>query len=164
MFFLCIWNYIEVCLMKILKAEKKDLKEILDLQRLAFYSEAQMYEDKNIQPLTQTLDEVVTEYENGIVLKAVDDAGAIIGSVRAHVEDGTVHIGKLMTQPSLQGKGIGSSLLLEVENYFPHKRYELFTSNRSIRSVHLYKHLGYEPFKEEKEKEDLTFVYMQKIK
>ncbi|HOI27825.1 MAG TPA: GNAT family N-acetyltransferase [Paludibacteraceae bacterium] len=150
--------------MKILKAEKKDLKEILDLQRLAFYSEAQMYEDKNIQPLTQTLDEVVTEYENGIVLKAVDDAGAIIGSVRAHVEDGTVHIGKLMTQPSLQGKGIGSSLLLEVENYFPHKRYELFTSNRSIRSVHLYKHLGYEPFKEEKEKEDLTFVYMQKIK
>ena len=90
--------------MKILKAEKKDLKEILDLQRLAFYSEAQMYEDKNIQPLTQTLDEVVTEYENGIVLKAVDDAGAIIGSVRAHVEDGTVHIGKLMTQPSLQGK------------------------------------------------------------
>ncbi|MCK9156718.1 MAG: GNAT family N-acetyltransferase [Paludibacteraceae bacterium] len=150
--------------MKILKAEKKDLKEILDLQRLAFYSEAQMYEDKNIQPLTQTLDEVVAEYENGIVLKAVDDTGAILGSVRAHVENGTVHIGKLMTQPSLQGKGIGSSLLLEVENYFPHKRYELFTSNRSIRSVHLYKYLGYEPFKEEKEKEDLTFVYMQKIK
>lgn len=37
--------------MKILKAEKADLKDILELQYLSYQSEAEIYKDYNIQPL-----------------------------------------------------------------------------------------------------------------
>ena len=97
------------------KAEKKDLKEILALQYLAYQSEAKLFGSMDIPPLKQTIEEVFDEYEKGTVLKAVDGAGTIIGSVRAYEEKGTVYIGKLMVHPTMQKKGIGSRLLSEME-------------------------------------------------
>jgi len=35
------------------------------------------------------------EYGYGTFLKAIDDTGEIIGSVRAYAENGTLYIGKL---------------------------------------------------------------------
>lgn len=111
------------------KAEKKDLHIILDLQYLAYQSEAKLYNNPNIPPLSQTLDEVESEYQKGIVLKAVDENNSIIGSVRAYYDKGTVYIGKLMVHPQKQGQGIGTQLLQAIENEFPKQRYELFTSS-----------------------------------
>lgn len=54
------------------KAEKKDLKEILALQYLAYQSEAKLFGSMDIPPLKQTIEEVFDEYEKGTVLKAVD--------------------------------------------------------------------------------------------
>ena len=81
----------------ITKADLEDLKEILDLQYLAYQSEAELFGNKDIPPLKQTLDEVIGEYNSGIILKMTDDNGAIIGSVRARESEGTVYIGKLMS-------------------------------------------------------------------
>ena len=53
----------------ITKAEKNDLEEILKLQYLAYQSEAALFGNKDIPPLKQTLEEVISEYEAGIVLK-----------------------------------------------------------------------------------------------
>ena len=97
-----------------------------------------------------------------IILKAVDEEGLIIGSVRAYQENGTVYIGKLMVHPKMQKKGIGTKLLLEIENVYPNQRYELFTSTKSINNIRLYEKLGYKIFKEEAVSEDLIFVYMRK--
>ena len=47
---------------------------------------------------------VFNEYKKGIILKALDEKGKIIGSVRGYLEDGTVYIGKLMVHPQDQGK------------------------------------------------------------
>ena len=113
----------------ITKAQKNDLEEILKLQYLAYQSEAALFGNKDIPPLTQTLDEVIEEYNEGLVLKMTDERGAIIGSVRAKEKAGTVYIGKLMVRPGHQKKGYGRRLLLEVEQYYPGKRYELFTSH-----------------------------------
>ena len=71
----------------ITKADLEDLKEILDLQYLAYQSEAELFGSKDIPPLKQTLDEVVDEYNSGIILKMTDPEGAIIGSVRARERD-----------------------------------------------------------------------------
>ena len=101
--------------MIILRAEKGDLRKILDLQYIAYQSEARLFKDQDIPPLKQTLADVEKEYQKGNILKALDDDKNIIGSVRAFCDNGTVYIGKLMVHPSKQGQGIGTKLLIEME-------------------------------------------------
>ena len=146
------------------KARKEELEEILKLQYLAYQSEARLFGDMDIPPLKQTLEEVYEEFEKGTVLKAVDEEGGIIGSVRAYQEEGTVYIGKLMVHPNMQKRGIGTKLLLEMEKEYPNQRYELFTSTKSISNIRLYEKLGYEIFKEEAATQELQFVYLQKVR
>ena len=148
--------------MNIIKADKGDLSEILDLQYLAYQSEARLFNNEDIPPLKQTLVDVENEYQRGIILKALDEDKNIIGSVRAYCDNGTVYIGKLMVHPSKQGQGIGTQLLLEIEKQYPKQRYELFTSTRSEKNIALYKKLGYKIFDEEQVTEELSFVYMEK--
>ena len=144
------------------KAKKEDLKEILELQYLAYQSEAKLFGDMEIPPLKQTIEEVFDEFQKGIILKKTDEKGRIIGSVRAYQDGETVYIGKLMVHPEMQRKGIGTELLLDIENEFSNCRYELFTSTRSVGNIRLYERLGYKIFKEEKISAELQFVYMQK--
>ena len=144
------------------KAEKDDLEEILELQYLAYQSEAKLFGNMDIPPLKQTIEEVYDEFQKGVILKEVDDRGVIIGSVRAYQGGGTVYIGKLMVHPKMQKKGIGSKLLLGIENEYPNQRYELFTSTRSERNIALYQKLGYKIFDEKQVTEELKFVHMEK--
>ena len=136
------------------KAQKEDLEEILKLQYLAYQSEAKLFGNMDIPPLKQTIEEVYDEFQKGAILKAVDDGGIIIGSVRAYQDGGTVYIGKLIVHPSKQGQGIGTQLLLEMEKQFPDQRYELFTSTRSEKNIALYQKLGYKIFDEEQVTEE----------
>lgn len=144
------------------KAEYDDLQEILDLQYLAYQSEAELFGTRDIPPLKQTLEEVVSEFREGIILK-ISDNGRIIGSVRAVLRGETVFIGKLMVHPNYRRMGLGTSLLSEVEKVFPNRRYELFTSTRSKNNIGMYQRLGYLPFKEKKINDELTFVFLEKI-
>ena len=144
------------------KAQKEDLEEILKLQYLAYQSEAKLFGNMDIPPLMQTLEEVYDEFQKGAILKAVDDGGIIIGSVRAYQDGGTVYIGKLMVHPSKQGQGIGTQLLKKKKKQYLNQRYELFTSTRSEKNIALYQKLGYEIFDEEQVTEELRFVYMEK--
>ena len=148
--------------MRILKAQPEDLGVILALQYRAYRSEARLLNDDKIPPLMQTLGDVEKEYREGIVLKAVDEVGVIIGSVRAREEGDTLHIGKPMVLPEKQGRGIGTQLLVAIEKSCPKPRYELFTSNISIRNLKLYEGLGYRRFREEQVTPELKFVYMEK--
>ncbi|MBD5137414.1 MAG: GNAT family N-acetyltransferase [Lachnospiraceae bacterium] len=149
--------------MIIVKAEKEDLQKILDLQYLAYQSEAMLFDNQDIPPLKQTLTDVEDEYQIGLILKALDENNVIIGSVRAFCNNGTVYIGKLMVHPSKQGQGIGTQLLLEMEKQYPKQRYELFTSTRSEKNIALYKKLGYKIFDNKQVTEELRFVYMEKV-
>ena len=148
--------------MIITKAEITDLQQILYLQYLAYQSEAILYNSFSIPPLTQTIDEIRQEYENGLFLKAMNSKGNIIGSVRAYMAGGTAHIGKLIVCPKMQGQGIGTKLLLAIEQEYPTARYELFTGDKSIRNLQLYERLGYVKFKEQMIAEGLVFIYMEK--
>ena len=110
-----------------------------------------------------TLPELEEEFKNGIVLKMVSEDGRIIGSVRSYAKDKTVYIGKLMVHPDFRGKGYGSKLLREIECYYADKRYELFTSTKSVDNIRLYEKLGYKIFDEKKITDELVFVYMEKM-
>ena len=145
----------------IYKADLEDLQEILQLQYLSYQSEAALFGSRDIPPLKQTLDEVIAEYNNGIVLKMTDD-DVIVGSIRAKERNGTVYIGKLMVHPDYRRNGYGTKLLTEIEKYFPDKRYELFTSTRSTGNIRLYQNLGYKMFDCKAITDELQFVYMEK--
>jgi GNAT superfamily N-acetyltransferase len=145
------------------KANMDDLQEILNLQYLAYQSEAALFGNKDIPPLKQTLDEVIEEYHKGIILKMVDTDNLIIGSIRAWEMKETVFVGKLMVHPDYRHRGYGTKLLRRIEEYYPQKRYELFTSTRSIDNIRLYQKMGYQEFDRRRVDDQLEFVYMEKI-
>ena len=149
--------------MNIYKAGYDDLNEILQLQYLAYQSEAALFGTKDIPPLTQTIEDVRDEYNAGIVLKMVSEDNKIIGSIRAKEEGNTVYISKLMIHPDYRRRGVGTRLLTEIENHYPGKRYELFTSTRSSDNIRLYQTNGYQIFSQKALTEELIFVYMEKL-
>ena len=109
-----------------------DAQEILLLQKKAYIIEAELYSDFLIPPLVQTLDEIKSEFEECVFLKAVYD-GRIVGSVRASMDDsGMCYIGKLIVHPDFQNHGIGTDLMNEIESFFEDCNcFELFTGHRS---------------------------------
>ena len=147
---------------QIAPASREDLSEILALQRLAYHSEAELNNDFNIPPLTQTLPELENEYNNKVVLKARVDKN-IVGSVRGGLQDSTCHIGRVIVHPNWQNCGIGSRLMEAIEARFADaKRYELFTSERSSRNLYLYQKLGYCIIRQERLDEHVNLVYLEK--
>jgi len=149
------------CEYTILKAQKADAEEILRLQYAAYQSEAILYNDFSIQPLTQTLEHAIAEFEDSVVLKAVLNC-EIIGSVRACEKQNTAYIGKLMVLPAYQNRGIGKRLLHAIEGEFQGRRFELFTGAKSSKNIALYEQCGYTRFKTEEGAPELSFVYLEK--
>jgi len=144
------------------QARPEDVAAILALQKLAYRSEAAIYNDYTIAPLVQTLDEAMDEFARRTFLKATDN-GEIVGSVRAHLQDGTCHIGKLIVHPDRQNLGLGTRLLAAIERHFPlASRFELFTGHRSLRNLHLYGRCGYHVFRRQQVSDTLEIVFLEK--
>ncbi len=150
--------------MDITIATVEDLPQILQLQYLAYQSEAEILKNFDIPPLKQTLEEVRQEYNRGIILKAVNENFEIIGSVRGYVENDVLYIGKLMVNPKYQGRGIGTELLSKIEELSAWVRCELFTSSESKQNIRLYEKNGYTIFKSVEVEPGLMFVYLEKYK
>jgi GNAT superfamily N-acetyltransferase len=144
------------------RARTSDAPEILALQKLAYQSEAELYNDYSLPPLKQTLAELETEMEQTVCLKAVQER-RILGSVRAREQDGTCQVGRLIVHPASQGQGLGQRLMAAIEAEFPRAgRYELFTGSLSHRNLSFYAKQGYERFARKKLSPRVTLVFMQK--
>ncbi len=141
-----------------------DLSQILELQKLAYKSEAEIYNDFSIPPLQQTITELKEDFKSQIFLKATHNE-KLIGSVRAYRDGDTCFIGRLIVHPKHQNKGIGTKLMNAIEKWFDSvKRYELFTGDKSMRNLYLYKKLGYKMFKMEVLNENIKLKFLEKIK
>lgn len=142
---------------------RSDAKAILELQKMAYQSEARLYNDFSIPPLTQTLDDIEEQFQTHIFLKALNHS-AIIGSVRAYEMNGTCYIGRLIVHPDHQNKGTGKRLMSEIEKRFKKtERFELFTGSKSEKNIRFYQRFGYHIFKYEKLNDVIEFVYLEKI-
>lgn len=130
--------------MNIQKTTISDLADILELQKMAFYPIANLLGDNEIQPMVQTYDELLQEFNEGVILKYVQDY-EIIGSVRAYIDNENMcHVGKLIVHPDYQNKGIGKALMVEIEKMFPTcSKYQLFTGEITPNTLYLYMKLGY---------------------
>jgi ribosomal protein S18 acetylase RimI-like enzyme len=143
-------------------ARVDEARRILDLQYLCFRSQAAIYDDWAMPPLTQTLGELIQEYDHKKILVArLGDE--VIGSVRARMDGKACHIDRLMVHPERQGDGLGERLMREIEADFPEAdSFELFTGHRSESNLRLYCRLGYEAYREEVESDRVTLIHMRK--
>jgi len=148
--------------MRIIKATIDDSEDILRLQKLAYQSEAKIYNDYSIPPLIETIENIIKDFSHKIFLKVIID-DKIIASVRAYQEDNTCYIGKLIVHPKHQDQGIGNILLQAIESFFPNvKKYELFTGEKSEKNLYIYQKLGYKVFKTEPLSEKINLKYLNK--
>ena len=149
------------------QAKVEDASSILNLQKKAYQTEAEIYQDWNIPPLNQTLDELKGEFKDQCILKAVMNTEKnylkTVGSVRAIEEGDVIQIGRLMVDPEFQGLGIGKKLLDAIERIYPERRLELFTGHLSLDNLRLYQKLGYVFFKEKQIHQNLKFIYLYKL-
>ena len=160
--------------MKILSVRQHDLPEILAVQKAAFAAEAQLVNDWNIPPLTQTLDELADDWRKGCMLKALNEQNVIIGTVRGHKADDGFYIGRLAVLPQWQGRGCGSGLLeaiiaqvkTQAQNLAQTRaqasRLVLFTSAKSERNLRLYERFGFKPFKKSTTATGVDLVWLEK--
>ncbi len=131
--------------------------ELLTLQRAAYVTEAQLYDDVRLPALVQTLDELA----ESTCLAAV--AGSrLVGAVRTRERDGVLHVGRLTVAPDLHGHGIGTRLLLAAEQVTRLPRAALFTGARSAANLRLYRRHGYIEITREQVRPGLELVHLAK--
>ncbi len=143
-----------------------DAEQILKLQYLCYQSEAELYGDYSLAPLTQSLDDLRAELGGGCVLVA-RLGEEVVGSVRGTVDaEGTAVISGLIVHPRMQRHGLGGRLLAAVEERlageWSAKRFRLATGQRSEVSLRLYRKWGYERTGTEQVTRTLTLVTLEK--
>jgi ribosomal protein S18 acetylase RimI-like enzyme len=147
---------------RIERAVSGDAEQILALQKLAYESEARLYGDWTLPPLTQSLESLAGELAASRVLKAVA-AGELVGSVRARQQGSVCQVGRLIVRPDWQGLGLGTLLLRQIEAEFPAANsFELFTGSRSDANIRLYERLGYRRTREQAMSPAVTLIFMEK--
>lgn len=132
---------------EISQAIKEDATEILAVQHAAFLSEALIYNNYHLEPLTQTLASVENDFFIHTYIKAVANE-QIVGSIKArYTEDKRCWLGRLSVHPDFQHQGIGKRLMLAVEDYFPEAiHYYLCTGHLSTNNIAMYQSIGYHIF------------------
>jgi ribosomal protein S18 acetylase RimI-like enzyme len=130
------------------RAAEQDAERIFRLRYLCFQSEAVLYGDHRIGPLTESLADVREEIATGIVCVArlgEEVIGSVYGRVTA---EGTGEIDGLCVHPRLQGHGIGARLLRAAEaavtETAPVGAFRLSAGSRSEPGLRLYRRLGYQ--------------------
>lgn len=148
------------------EAGGQDAEKILKLQYLCYQSEAELYGDYSIEPLTQSLDSIKAELTTGNVLVArLGDE--VVASVRGTVDaDGTARIDKLIVHPRLQRHGLGGRLLDAIERRLGSggtaKCFQLFSGHRSEQTLQLYRKHGYVAVGTQRVNDRLTRVTLAK--
>ena len=144
-------------------AERADAGEILTLSRGAYVSEAQIYGDPHLPPLTESVEEVAKAIVEIHVLKTVLN-GRIVAAGRARQEEGVLHLGRLAVAPDMQGRGLASQLVTALEALAAPgtEHFELFTGAKSGPNLRLYRRLGYEESRRGPGRPGIELVYLRK--
>lgn len=149
--------------LQIAAASAADAPSILQLQRLAYQSEARLYDDWSIPPLQETLEQLQAVLASNVVVLKAELEGDLVGAVRGEWEQRRCTIGRLIVRPEMQGRGIARMLMQRIEAEFAKAEcFELFTGSRSTRNIRLYEALGYHQRRTQVISASLTLVWMDK--
>ena len=135
-------------------AKENDIPELYQLQLLAFESEAEMIESRDVPALQETEKENCKDFSNWTTLKLEEDDGKIIGAIRYRRNSDFVEVGRLMVHPNYRRCGLAQILLSEVDSECAGERNELYTCTKSWSNILLYEKMGYKAYKEHTEEDD----------
>ena len=145
-------------------AQVEDAGEILDLQKRAFVTEAEAHGNYDIEPLKQSYESILSDFDSHTFLKAVS-GGKIVGSVKYRVTDGRVWVGKLIVDIARRGQGLGKRLLAEVERLNPEvEKFQLFTAASSTHNIRLYESVGYRVLRKYRDDTQDGFLMVEMVK
>lgn len=139
--------------------------ELLTLRRAAFVSEAQLYDDPHIPPLTQTLHELRDDMaRDDVVTVGAWEGHRLVGSLRLEIEGAKATLGRLAVAPDQEGRGIGTSLMFAILNYLPEQVTEIwaFTGKDSKKNLAMYTKHGYEE-QYDRAAGKLTLTYLRRV-
>lgn len=147
------------------KTEKKEAAAVLELQKAAYITEAKLYNQYDMPPLTQTLTNIRKEFSNHIFLGSYIDE-VLAGTVRARMLDNeTCYVRRLAVYEKHRSVGIGRALMNAIENEFPKaKYYKLETGYKSDNNIIFYHSLGYREYSRERVSDKVILIYMKKEK
>lgn len=133
---------------EIIRLSAADAGEALTLQRAAYVTEAQRYQDPDLPPLTQSLAELTAALvAPEVIALGIRDTGRLIAAVQLRLDGPVAHLGRLVVAPDRQGQGLGSVLLRACEDALPDEveQIRIFTGSRSEPTIRLYERFGYRP-------------------
>ena len=132
--------------LEIRPATRADAGELFTLTRACWLQELWANPGAFIPALAESFDDAIRGLEEWTTFVAVA-GGRIVGSARGRVTgDGAVwDVGRVMTAPDLQGRGLGRHLLELIEDAAPADvtSYELWTGATSVDNLRMYKKAGY---------------------
>jgi GNAT superfamily N-acetyltransferase len=146
------------------RAVPADAGEILTVQRAAYATEAQLYGDPFILPLVESLEQVRAVLAGDAVVLVARRGTRLAGAVQGRFREQTCLVGRLAVAPDLQGQGIGTWLMREIEDAAAGRAdtLTLSTTHLSESSLRLCRRLGYAETHRERLAAHLTLVHMRK--
>jgi tRNA (guanine37-N1)-methyltransferase len=127
-------------------ATRADAGELFTLTRACWLQELWANPGVVIPALEESFEDSLRGLDEWTTFVAVS-GGRIVGSARGKlIGDGTVwDVGRVMTAPDLQGRGLGRHLLGLIEEAAPEvaTSYELWTGANSVDNLRMYKKAGY---------------------
>jgi GNAT superfamily N-acetyltransferase len=146
-------------------ARPGDAGQILTVQRAAYVTEAQLYGDPFITPLTESLAQVRAAIDGAPVVLVARRGARVIGAARGTVNGHTGQVGRVVVAPDEQGHGVATALLDALEEALAAAgcaEFALFTGHLSDGNLRLYRRRGYAETRREHIGGALTFVHMRK--
>jgi tRNA (guanine37-N1)-methyltransferase len=130
--------------LEIRRATRADAGELFTLTRACWLQELWANPGVPIPALEESYDDLVRSLDvwTTFVARA---GGRLVGACRGRLDGEVWDIGRVMTAPDLQGRGIGSHLLELAERAAPAEAtsYALFTGAGSVANLRMYKKAGY---------------------
>lgn len=142
---------------------ESDLQAVLSLQKVAFTKVAKQMNNYDLPSLSQTIRDIRNDFDTCVILKYTASDNLIFGSVRGNIcNDNICHIGKLIVHPDFENQGIGTTLMYEIEKYFPScLKFTLFTGEETPNTLYLYTKVGYRVVCKKKI-DGINLIYMEK--
>lgn len=130
----------------LIEANAKDLSIIYLIQKAAFRSLYETYQDERTSPFKETLEKLQRKFNQPnnhyfLIQKKEENIGFI--KITMDIETETIRIAPIALLPVHQGKGYGKTALLLAESIFPARKAILSTIKEEAHLVHFYESCGY---------------------
>lgn len=123
-----------------------DAEDILALQTEAY--KAQLEGQTRLPMLAQTAEDIAADLSDKrtLGLGIRDEEGRLVGATRVYIGSATAQVGRLCVLPTMQGIGLASDLVRELEQRMPENVCEvrIFTDEAAAHARQFYAQLGYE--------------------